>query len=397
MSGHPEPVEETVTVDSLLLDPRNARVHDERNLSTIKGSLTRFGQQKRIVVDGTGKVIAGNGTLMAARSLGWKEIRISRTPLTGKEAMAFALVDNKSSDLSTFNDAEVLAQLAELGADSVGLGWDDAELARMVSESEETTSDPDDAPEKPEPADTWVKPGDLFELGAHRLLCGDATKDDQVARLMNGEKASMVVVDPPYGMLLNVDFDHLLSHDPTHRKTGRRHEPIVGDGRDFDRGLIDALFRNFSACKEMFIFGADYFSDLIPERREGSWLVWDKRCEENMDKVSGNTFELCWSRVKHKRLVARILWSGHHGMQSDDTKKRVHPAQKPTALIKWLFENWGDAGDLVVDLYSGSGTVLMACAQTARRCFACEISPAYAQVTIERWEKFVKGKAKKIG
>lgn len=231
-----------------------------------------------------------------------------------------------------------------------------------------------------------VVSGDLWQIGEHRLLCGDSTKRGDVERLMGGQKAQMVFTDPPYGMFLNTDFDQMFAADNRHRKTGDRFDKIVGDNEDFNPLLIESIFSNFSDVGEMFIWGADYFSELIPDRASGSWVVWDKRLDENMDKVSGNTFELCWSKQKHKRLIARILWSGHHGMQKDDTRTRVHLTQKPTELVKWFFVNWGKTGDIVVDVFAGSGTTLVACQNLNRKYYAIEISPNYCAVILERMQ-----------
>ena len=179
----------------------------------------------------------------------------------------------------------------------------------------------------------------------------------------------------------------MFANDATHRKTNNRFDKVKGDHEDFVPELINTIFACFDYCKEIFIWGADYFTELIPNRTNGSWIVWDKRCDENMDKVSGNTFELCWSKQKHKRLIARILWSGHHGMQKDDTKTRVHPTQKPTELAKWFFQQWGKKNDLVADLFLGSGSTMVASHQLNRKCYGMELDPKYCQVIIDRMRK----------
>lgn len=254
-------------------------------------------------------------------------------------------------------------------------------------------ADEDEVPEVVEPK---AKLGEIYRLGDHRLMCGDSTDEDTVATLMNGEKADMVFTDPPYGMFLDTDYDSMFGTDKSHRKTGKRFNEVKGDHEDFTPRLIETIFRNFDYCEEMFIWGADYFTEFLENRTDGSWVVWDKRCNENMDKVSGNTFELCWSKQKHKRLIARIMWSGHHGMQKDDTKTRVHPTQKPSKLIEWFFDQWGKGSKLVADIYGGSGSTLIACEKTNRKCFMMELDPHYVDVIIARWEKFTGQKAELI-
>lgn len=124
----------------------------------------------------------------------------------------------------------------------------------------------------------------------------------------------------------------------------------------------------------------------------GSFIAWDKR-NENLDAVLGNTSEFCWAHPPVRRMTARILWSGHHGMQGDDSKTRVHPTQKPAALAEWFFERWGKDRSNILDLYLGSGSTLIACEKTNRKCFGMEIDPHYVSVILDRWEKFSGKKA----
>jgi DNA modification methylase len=281
--------------------------------------------------------------------------------------------------------------LQQLSAEHDLAPWFDADdLAEILGTVEqlptEGLTDADDVPEAP--TEPITKPGDLWILGNHRLLCGDSTDVLAVERLMDGQKADMVFTDPPYGMFLNTDYDAMFAADKAHRKTGKRFDEVAGDHEDFAPELINTIFTAFPSAKEVFVWGADYFSELIPDRKDGSWIVWDKRTNENMDRVSGNTFELCWSKQKHKRLIARIMWSGHHGMQKDDTKTRVHPTQKPVELVTWFFNNWGKETITVADLFGGSGSTLIACEKTSRHCRMMELDPAYCDVIVQRWQAF---------
>lgn len=387
---------EKLAVSDLLEDPANARTHDAKNLRAIKGSLKRFGQQKPIVVDPRGIVVAGNGTLAAARELGWSEIDVVRTSLAGAEAIAYAIADNRAGELAGWDDDVLSKALAALDADGWDLpdiGFDDDDWMKPKAEVTEGLTDEDAVPDE---APARTQRGEVWQLGAHRVMCGDSTSAGDVARLMAGATADMVFTDPPYGMFLDTDYDSMFAADSSHRKTGQRFDKVAGD-HDFNPNFINAIFAAFQGAREAFLWGADYYSELIPDRKAGSWVVWDKRCTEEMDRVSGNTFELCWSKAKHKRLIARLQWSGHHGMQRDDTKTRVHPTQKPVALAEWFFEHWGKPTDLVTDLFLGSGSTLIACEKTARRCYGMEIDPHYCDVIIERWEKFTGKKARLDG
>jgi site-specific DNA-methyltransferase (adenine-specific) len=182
-----------------------------------------------------------------------------------------------------------------------------------------------------------------------------------------------VWADPPYGMGLDVDFDGMFSNDPSHRKTGNRFEPVKGDDGDYDPRPMMELFAD---VKEQFWWGADYYADKIPGITDGVFIVWDKRCSEEMDKVVGNVFELVWSKQKHRKEIARILWSGHHGMQGD-TRERVHPTQKPVRLVEWFLYRYGAPGDLILDPFLGSGPSIKAAEGMGRTVVGFELSPHY--------------------
>lgn len=372
---------EIVKITSIKLNPNNPRIIKDDKFKKLVQSIKDFPEMlniRPIVVNKDMIILGGNMRYKACREAGLKEVPIIVTDLSEEKQREFLIKDNTSGGEW---DWEVLAnewdveQLNEWGLDLPEL-----EIPQIL-EAEE------DDYEVPNEIETDIVLGDLFEIGEHRLLCGDSTCSDTVTKLMNGEKADMVFTDPPYGMFLDTNYDQMFANDKTHRKTNNRFEKVKGDHEDFVPELINTIFACFDYCKEIFIWGADYFAELIPKRTDGSWVVWDKRCDENMDKVSGNTFELCWSKQKHKRLVARILWSGHHGMQKDDTKTRIHPTQKPTELAKWFFEQWGEKNDLVADLFLGSGSTMVASHQLKRKCYGMELDPKYCQVIIDRMRK----------
>lgn len=378
---------ETVPIESISTDPANARSHGERNLEAIRDSLRAFGQQKPIVVDGRGIVIAGNGTLEAAKRLGWTEIAIVRTELDPGQATAFGIADNRTAELAEWND-EVLRSLLDTMDDEMldVLAFDSKEIDAMVPPVAVEVQE-DEIPEEVEPR---TKPGDLWLLGRHRLLCGDSTNPQHVERLMDGKKADMVFTDPPYGMHLNADYSSAKG-DPEMNKRkslsgGNKYKQVIGDHDDFTPELINTVFACFPDCQEVFLWGADYYAELLPNKNDGSWVVWDKRLEESTDTMYGSCFELCWSKSKHKRDIARIKWAAVFGTEQEHDKCRSHPTQKPTALAEWFFERWGNAGDMVADLYGGSGSTLIACEKTRRHACLMELDPAYCDVIVRRWE-----------
>ena len=383
-------------LDKLTPYARNSRTHSDEQVAQLAASIREWGWTTPVLVDEDGGIIAGHGRVLAARQLGMAEVPVVvARGWSDAKRRAYVIADNKLA-LNAGWDAEMLSlelgELGELGFDLELTGFSDEELDGLTpSEEPAALTDPDETPEAPAVPRSVL--GDMWLCGKHRVMCGDSTSVDAVGALMAGEKADMVFTDPPYGMFLDTDFDAMFAADKAHRKTGKRFDDVAGDHDDFAPELISTIFAAFPDAGEVFIWGADYFSELIPGRKDGSWVVWDKRTNENMDKVSGNTFELCWSKKKHKRLVARILWSGHHGMAKDDTKTRVHPTQKPVELVTWFFEQWGDGCKTVADVFGGSGSTLIACEKTGRIARLMELDPRYVDVIVKRWQDYTGKKA----
>jgi len=381
-----------IKISDLTPDNKNYNKGSEFGNSLIEKSLRKFGAGRSILIDKNNRIIAGNKTIENAGAIGLDDIIVVET--TGNQIVAVKRMDidldsKQGRELALADNASAKANI-NWDFETINFDWNETEIKEWgleIPDFEVLEAEEDDFAVPDGGTETDIVLGDLFEIGEHRLLCGDSTDSDQVAKLMNGQKADMVYTDPPYGMFLDTNYDQMFANDKNHKKTGERFDKVKGDHSDFVPELINTIFACFNNTKEIFIWGADYFAELIPNRIEGSWVVWDKRCDENMDKVSGNTFELCWSKQKHKRLLARILWSGHHGMHKDDTKTRVHPTQKPTELAKWFFNQWGKDNDLVADLFLGSGSTMVASHQLKRKCYGMELDAKYCQVIVDRMKK----------
>ena len=226
--------------------------------------------------------------------------------------------------------------------------------------------------------------GKLLLKSKHRLMCGDSTDAGDVARLLAGAKPALMVTDPPYGMGLDTDWSGAIGAIG-HGTRGNVYDRVVGDDKPFDPA---PLFELWPTAKEMFLFGADYYAERIPDRIDGSWLVWDKRKESQAEAI-GSEFELCWSKAKHKRRILRHDWFGFLSSSNPtEARSRVHPTQKPTTLIEDIIEQWGGGHDSLVDPYLGSGTTIIAAERQSRACYAMEIEPKYVQVAVERWEGY---------
>jgi DNA modification methylase len=183
---------------------------------------------------------------------------------------------------------------------------------------------------------------------------------------------------------------------------GKKYEQGIVD--DFKPEMINTIFSCFDCCKEVFLWGADYFSEHLQNKNDGSWIVWDKRANGNddlekdlsSDKMYGSCFELCWSKNKHKREIARVKWAGVFGTEKEFDHKRFHPTQKPQELCKWFLDRYSKENQRVVDLFGGSGSTLIACEQLNRKCFMMELDEHYCDVIIQRWENLTGKTAERI-
>jgi DNA modification methylase len=245
------------------------------------------------------------------------------------------------------------------------------EEAQEILEAEEDEFDLT-PPETPE-----TVLGDLYEIGEHRLLCGDSTDSDQVAKLMNGQKADMVFTDPPYGMNLDTNYADIYKNSIANVKNQDR---IIGDDKDFN--FID-FYALFEYVKEQFWWGADYYQNQLPSN--GGIFVWDKVCE-SMEGRIGNEFELCWSKQRHKKEIIHIKWAGFLGLQKEDGK-RQHPTQKPIRLCESFISRFSKESNLLIDPFLGSGSTMVASHQLKRKCYGMELDPKYCDVIIKRMIK----------
>ena len=217
----------------------------------------------------------------------------------------------------------------------------------------------------------------------HRLLCGDSTDKADVDLLMAGEKADMVFTDPPYGInFKNIQPDDGLSRNVYDRNVNV-YSVIEGDNSDFDPSFILEMF---DETKDIFIWGCQNYADKLPR---STWICWDRKLTEAMDAQKNGDFDLCWSKARHKMTIIRSTWSGVCGhSKTDDGATRIHPTQKPVKLAEAFFERWGKDKTLIIDLFLGSGSTLIACEKTKRNCYGMEIDPHYCSVIIKRWQEF---------
>jgi DNA modification methylase len=378
-------------ISDLTLDPQNARTHSQKNLDAIKASLTQFGQRKPIVITSEGLVLAGNGTLEAAKSLGWDHIDVTITPVDWdlNTARAYALADNRTAELAEWDENVLAKQLLEL----IDVDFDIEALGFELPEPE-IQPEPDDAPSIEE-VEHRTKLGQLWKLGDHLLYCGDSTEEATFTRLMEDGKAHLIWTDPPW----NVNYGAVDEGN----EQGYRVRTIMND--HMNEGQWDEFVAQFCATlKEHSEPGAPIY--LVMSAQE--WPVIDRNLREVGFHWSSTVIwakdRLVLSR-KDYHTQYEPIWYGWNAdaarlavvedrKQSDvweiqrPGRSELHPTMKPIELVQKSIVNSSKPGNIVLDSFGGSGSTLIACEQTNRKCRMVELDPQYCDVILARWEKF---------
>ena len=372
----------------------NPRKNDDA-VEYVVNSIKEFGFKVPIIIDGSGEIVAGHTRYKAAKQLGMEEIPcIVAGDLTKEQIKAFRLADNKVSEKAEWDFdllGDELDDILNIGMESFGFDFE-------IEEEPEATEDDYEVELPQEPK---AKLGDIYQLGRHRLMCGDSTSITDIDVLLDGNTLDMIYTDPPYGMNLDTDFSGMKNNLEFAK------EKNFTGGKKYDQGIVDdfnpEMINTIMALdvKETFLWGADYFAELLTDKNDGSWVVWDKRANGNdnieedysSDKMYGSCFELCWSKNKHKRDIARVKWASVFGTEQEFDHKRHHPTQKPVKLSEWFLKRYSKENDNILDLFGGSGSTLIACEQLNRNCFMMELDPKYVDVIIDRWEQFTGQKA----
>lgn len=388
-----------VAVDTLIPYARNARTHNDAQVAQIAASIAEYGWTNPILTDGERGVIAGHGRLMAARKLGLNEVPvIELAHLTPEQKKAYILADNRIAENAGWDQELLKLELAELLAADYDLslmGFTDDEIDDLLNPQDEGGGlTEDDAIPEP-PVDPVSRPGDLWILGNHRLLCGDSTVLSDVERLMDGQLADMAFTDPPY----NVDYGNS-AKDKMRGKDRRILNDALGDG--FYKFLYDAclnlLIMTKGACNVCMSSSELHTLQKAWLDAGGKWstfVIWAK-----------NSFTL--GRADYQRQYEPILYGWKQGSdhfwcgdrdQADVwfyNKPRVndlHPTMKPVELVERAVKNSSKSRDIVLDLFGGSGTTAIACEKTNRHARLMELDPKFVDVIVKRWEDFTGKKA----
>lgn len=377
---------------------RNARTHDEEQVSQIAGSIAEFGFVNPILVGDDNVIIAGHGRLLAALQLGLEQVPvIVLGHLTEVQRRALVIADNRITEKGGWNDELLqleLGELQELDFDLNLIGFSDEELEALLESEPEPGLTEDDAVPEVE-AQAVSRAGDLWLLDGHQLLCGDATSADDMARLMDGQLADMVFTDPPY----NVDYGNA-AKDKLRGNDRRILNDNLGEGF---YGFLRAALANLLEVTKGACYIAMSSSELDTLQQAfrdagGKWstfIIWAK-----------NTFTL--GRSDYQRQYEPILYgwregTGHFWCGARDqgdvwffnkpAKNDLHPTMKPVELVERALSNSSKGRDIVLDPFGGSGSTLIACEKSGRQARLIELDPKYVDVIIRRWQAYTGAEA----
>jgi len=387
-------------VDALIPYARNAKQHSDAQVAQIAASIREFGWGAPILIDGQSNVIAGHGRLLAARKLGLPEVPVvPMEHLTDTQRRALILADNKIGENASWEDELLGLELSELkdaGFDLTLTGFSEDEWQALIDGEEPTNDGLTDDDAVPEVSETPIsKTGDIWILGEHKLLCGDATKAEDYKALLGDELADMTVTDPPY----NVNYANTAKD-----KLRGTHRPILNDNMGADFGaFLQAACVNILAVTKGAVYIAMSSSELDTLQSAfraagGKWstfVIWAK-----------NTFTM--GRADYQRQYEPILYGWKDGAQhywcgardqgdvwqiKKPHKNDLHPTMKPVELIERAVRNSSKTRDLVLDPFGGSGTTVIACEKSGRRARLIELDPKYVDVIVRRWQDFSGKKA----
>lgn len=355
--------------------PGNPRKNDGA-VDAVAESIRQCGYVAPIIVDEEGVILAGHTRYKALQKVGYTEAQvIVKEGLTEEQKKKYRLLDNKTNELASW-DFELLAQELEgLDFGSLHLDWGIQNEPTVVEDNYE--------PELPESPKS--KAGDVYQLGSHRLMCGDSTSIDTVETLMGGQMADMVFTDPPYGY----------NYQSNMREKTRRFDVLENDDKILD------FFPNVRLVCNGFVFICTTWKVLdkwIPLFKKyydlTNMIIWDKGGGGigDLKHTFSTDYEviLCSNNgkeIKGKRIGS--VWN----IQKDSATEYTHPTQKPVKLSEFAIRNTTERGAVVLDLFGGSGSTLIACEQLDRSCYMIELDPRYCDVIIKRWEKFTGEKA----
>ena len=384
-------------LDRLVPYERNARTHSPEQVAQIVASIQEFGFTNPLLVDGADGILAGHGRLAAAKDMGLADVPvIVLDHLSERQRKAYILADNQLA-LNAGWDTDLLRgelqDLAELDFDLTLIGFSDEELSDLLPDIEELAPEDADADAVPEPpADPVSKPGDVWLLGKHRVMCGDSTSLTEVERLMAGAKADMVFTDPPYGV----------AYEGGHND--KKRQQIQNDaleGEDLTSLFHDALITAVTVTTDQAPFYVWFASgksvetfaafDQLPLKLRAV-IQWYK-VRSGLGAFMSQYIPNCEPCIYAYKAGCSPQWFGPTDEKTvwelqKESRNEFHPTQKPVELPERAITNSSKKGQLVLDLFGGSGSTLIACEKTSRHARLMELDPRYCDVIVNRWQQF---------
>ena len=364
--------------DLIQLDINPRKISEDKKQKLVE-SLEKFNLVEIPAVNTDLQIIGGNQRVTALLLVGRGEeeidVRFPNRKLTKKEVKEYAIISNTHAGEFDFEILDL--EFADISIGELGFeieGWDDWKNKQDTLLAGEAQEDDFDVPVGG--SETDIVLGDLFEIGEHRLLCGDSTDSDSVDKLMNGEKADMVFTDPPYGISIVGDNGKVGGDNKA--KNGVYSKVIADETTDTARKFYNTCIA--LGMENFIIWGGNYFVDFLPF--SASWIIWDKRGDMNSNNFADG--EMAWCSFETRVRIYKQLWNGM--IREGEKDKRVHPTQKP---IKVLSEIITDQikGNLIFDGFLGSGSTMVAAHQLNRKCYGMELDSKYCEVIVTRMIK----------
>jgi DNA modification methylase len=355
------------SIDKLTPYARNSRTHSDEQISQLAASIKEWGWTTPVLVDEEGSIIAGHGRTLAAQRLKMTEVPVMVAKgWSDAKKRAYVIADNKLAMNAGWDEQMLALEFSELQGMDFDLdltGFTSDEIAALMPVEIETgQTDEDAVPEVPAQPVTAL--GDVWILGQHRLMCGNSTMLADVERLMNGVKPDCIHTDPPYGM-------NAVSKSSVLKKNYK--QDIMGDDTpDVAKDAFRLIYGMWPDAKQIW-WGANYYCSVLPDSE--CWLVWDK----NNGQSDQTDCELAWANF---RSVVRQFT-----LASEKTN-RVHPTQKPVALMEWILKRFNLSVKTVADFFGGSGSTLIAAEKHGAQAFIMEFDPRFVDVIVKRWQDY---------
>jgi site-specific DNA-methyltransferase (adenine-specific) len=390
---------ELIEIDKITPYINNPRKN--QNIDKVASSIKEFGFQQPLVVDKSMTIIVGHTRYEASKKLELKKVPVTIADLTPLQAKAYRIADNRVNQDSEWDFPLLNIEFTDLLDNHYeldNLGFDNKELENLITNNSTGLTDEDEVPEKPKKAKT--KLGELYQLGSHKLLCGDATNKEDIEKLFQKETIDLLLTDPPYGVDYSQKNEFLNKYDKGNRIQTDIKNDNINDIKQFCINFLSII--PFSDYNIFYIFFAGLQLHHLREAIEVSnlkfsqYLIWNKNNHilGRQDYLNKHEFILYGWKNRHKFYGTK---SNKSVIDFDkNLKNDLHPTMKPVGLLELLLKDGSLSNQNVYDPFLGSGSTLIACEKLNRKCYGMELDPIYCDVIIKRWEDYTGQKAKKI-